>query len=564
MTKLITAVFILSFSSTILSQEYSKTELDSLYNLFTYVKGVNASDKMQQHLLQNPEIGKCGLGLVTAIKQNLNSFTPEQQSLLNRLLERPTLSNSVVTSNGYFRVHYDLTGVNALGYDLNLLLQAIDSTYRFEINFLGYPPPPSDGTEGGDDKYDIYIQNIPGFYGFTQPENKVNPTNWTSYLVIDNDFPSGSYYTQGINAARVTVAHEFHHAIQMGNFAPSEVSAPFRESDRFFYEITSTAFEEFVFDDVNDYYAYMLSYFQNPETPMSINDGYNLAIWNIYLQNNFGFEILKRQWDLIPSPENSALKAIALSINEFGSTFGNELNKFGIWTYFTKSRTISGRYFEEAGNYPSISPTATVSFTPPLKTYDMTVGPVANYFLNINLPSSDGVFYTIITNSDYQKTPNQTFPFSFSIYQDTITGINIINDLYSVSFDRDGQAFWNNSGILNDIVVYGDSNYLIPKLEDDTYAYPMPYRKSSSGIIRIAFQADLNLGDEVDLNIYSSGLESVYLGNKNIQYSYLKDSKKYCELTLKNGDINFPSGVYIYVIKSGDDIYKGKLVIFND
>ena len=151
MTKLITAVFILSFSSTILSQEYSKTELDSLYNLFTYVKGVNASDKMQQHLLQNPEIGKCGLGLVTAIKQNLNSFTPEQQSLLNRLLERPTLSNSVVTSNGYFRVHYDLTGVNALGYDLNLLLQAIDSTYRFEINFLGYPPPPSDGTEGGDD-----------------------------------------------------------------------------------------------------------------------------------------------------------------------------------------------------------------------------------------------------------------------------------------------------------------------------------------------------------------------------------------------------------------------------
>ena len=562
MTKIIISVFVLSFSSIILPQELSKTELDSLYNLFTFVKGVNSSEKMQQHLLENPEIGKCGLGLVTSVKQNINSFTPEQQSLLNRLLERPTLSNSVVTSNGFFRVHYDLTGVNTLGYDLNLLLQAIDSTYSFEINFLGYPAPPSDGTEGGDDKYDIYIQNIPGFYGYTQPENKVNSTNWTSYLVIDNDFPAGSYYTQGINAAKVTVAHEFHHAIQMGNFAPSELSAPFRESDRFFYEITSTAFEEFVFDDVNDYYAYMPSYFQNPETPMSINDGYNLAIWNIYLQNNFDFDILKRQWELMPG--NDALKAIALSIDESFSTFGNELNKFGVWTYFTNSRATSGRYFEEASNYPLITPTATVSFTPPSKTYDMTVGPVANYYLKINLPSPDGIFYSIITNSDYQKTPDQTFPFSFSVFQDTITGDPAINDFYSVNFDKAGQPFWNNAGILNNIVVYGDSNYSIPDLEGDTYAFPMPFRLSSQDYIKIDFQSDLNTNEEVDLNIYSAGLELYFSGKKSVQAPYLKDSKRYGRVTLNKSEANFPSGVYIYVIKSGEDVFKGKLVIFND
>jgi hypothetical protein len=562
MTKIIILIFILSFSSIILPQELSKTELDSLYNLFTFVKGVNSSEKMQQHLLENPEIGKCGLGLVTSVKQNINSFTPEQQSLLNRLLERPTLSNSVVTSNGFFRVHYDLTGVNTLGYDLNLLLQAIDSTYSFEINFLGYPAPPSDGTEGGDDKYDIYIQNIPGFYGYTQPENKVNSTNWTSYLVIDNDFPAGSYYTQGINAAKVTVAHEFHHAIQMGNFAPSELSAPFRESDRFFYEITSTAFEEFVFDDVNDYYAYMSSYFQNPETPMSINDGYNLAIWNIYLQNNFDFDILKRQWELMPG--NDALKAIALSIDESFSTFGNELNKFGVWTYFTNSRATSGRYFEEASNYPLITPTATVSFTPPSKTYDMTVGPVANYYLKINLPSSDGVFYSIITNSDYEKTSNQTLPFSFSIYQDTVNGEKVINDFYSVSFDKAGQPFWNNAGILNNIVVYGDSSYSIPEIEGESFAYPMPIKKSATNTLYIAFQSNGTIGEEVDLNIYSAGVEQYYTGKKIIQSAYLKNSNKYCEISLNKSDFDFPSGVYIYVIKSGDEIFKGKLVIFND
>ena len=235
-------------------------------------------------------------------------------------------------------------------------------------------------------------------------------------MVIDNDYVG--YYSSGINGARVTVAHEFHHGIQGGNYAPAGSNSPFRNSDVFYYEITSTAFEEFVFDDVNDYYAYMPSYFQNPETAMPLNDGYNLAIWNIYLQNNFGFDILKRQWELLPSQVNSALKAIALSIDENGSTLGNELNKFGIWTYFTNSRAISGRYFEEANNYPLINPTPTqgVNFTPPSDTYSMSVAPVANYFLKINLPSADGVFYTIVTNSDWQKANDnagQSLPFTY-------------------------------------------------------------------------------------------------------------------------------------------------------
>ena len=421
--------------------------------------------------------------------------------------------------------------------------------------------PPSDGAEGGDDKYDIYVQNLAGLYGYTQFETKVTESRWTSFMVIDNDYVG--YYSTGINGARVTVAHEFHHGIQGGNYAPTGSNSPFRNSDVFYYEIASTAFEEFVFDDVNDYYAYMPSYFQNPETAMSLNDGYNLAIWNIYLQNNFGFDILKRQWELIPG--NDALKAIAISIDENGSTFGNELNKFGIWTYFTNSRNIyPNEYFEEASNYPLITPTATLSFTPPSDVYNMTIAPVANYFLRINLPTSDGVFYSIITNSDYQKTDTQTLPFTFSIYQDTVNGERVINDFYSVSFDKDGVPFWNNAGILNNIVVYGDSSYSTPNLEGETFAYPVPYRKSSSGNIRMAFQGDAAVGDEVDLNIYSSGVELYYSGVKTISSAYSKDSKKYYEIVLDKADVDFSSGVYIYVIKSGEDIFKGKLVIFND
>ena len=555
------SLLILLMSSKILPQELSKVELDSLYNLFTFIKGVNASDRLQKQLQENPEITKCGMELINTLNQNLVHYSSEQQQILSKILERPQSQTSTVSPGGFFRVHYDLTGNNALGYDLNLLLQALDSAYNFEINFLGYPSPPSDGAEGGDDKYDIYVQNLAGLYGYTQFETKFADSRWTSFMVIDNDYVG--YYSSGINGAKVTVAHEFHHGIQGGNYAPAGSNSPFRNSDVFYYEITSTSFEEFVFDDVNDYYAYMPSYFQNPETAMSLNDGYNLAIWNIYLQNNFGFDILKRQWELIPG--NDALKAIAISIDENGSTFGNELNKFGIWTYFTNSRNIyPGEYFEEASSYPIITPTATMSFTPPSDIYNMTIAPVANYFLRINLPSSDGVFYSIITNSDYQKTANQTLPFTFSIYQDTVNGQKIINDFYSASFDKDGVPFWNNAGILNNIVVYGDSSYSIPNIEGETFAYPMPIKKSAATTLNIAFQSDSNIGEEIDLNIYSAGVELYYSGKKIIQSSYLKNSNKYCEISLSKNDFDYPSGVYIYVIKSGEDIFKGKLVIFND
>jgi hypothetical protein len=563
MKKIVLVFFLLFISSSILPQDLSQNQLDSLYNLFTFIKGVNNSDKLQKQLEQDPAIKKCGMEIVNTLSQNLNSYSIEQQQVLSKILQRPTMQTNIVTPNGFFRVHYDLTGPNALGYNLNSLLTALDSVYNFEINYLGYPVPPSDGSEGSDDKYDIYIQNLAGLYGYTQFETKVTDSRWTSFMVIDNDYVG--YYSSGINGARVTVAHEFHHGIQGGNYAPSGSNSPFRDSDVFYYEITSTAFEEFVFDDVNDYYAYMPSYFQNPARAMPLNDGYNLAIWNIYLQKNFGFDILRRQWDLIPT--NNALKAIAISIDENGSTFGNELNKFGIWTYFTNSRNIyPGEYFEEASNYPLINPT-TMPYSPPFKNYNINVSPTSNFFLRLNLPSPDGIYFTIITNSDWQRAindPSQVFPSIYYMFSDTVTGTKVISDNYSISFNKDNQTFWNNAGILNNIVVYGDSSYSIPDIEGETYAYPMPVKKSSANTVYIAFQSNDAIGEEVDLNIYSAGVELYYSDKKIIQSAYSKGSNKYCEISLDKSEFDYPSGVYIYVIKSGEDIFKGKLVIFND
>ena len=287
------------------------------------------------------------------------------------------MQTSIVSPSGFFRIHYDQTGFNRPAYVSSLsadqnaaeVSEALDSVYRFEVNYLGFLPPPGDNGAGSDDKYDVYIQNQgAGLYGYTEPESKVGTVNWTSFIVIDNDYIG--YYSSGIDGMLVTVAHEFHHGIQVGNYSVPDPNSPYRDSDVYFYEITSTSMEEFVYDTVNDYYAYMQSYFQNPQSAMPGQNGYNLAIWNMYLQQAFGFDILKQQWELIPS--TSAILSINNTILNAGSSFPGELNKFGIWTYYTNIRTIPGSYFEEAANYPLIRPTSTLTFTPPQQTADMT------------------------------------------------------------------------------------------------------------------------------------------------------------------------------------------------
>lgn len=550
------------------AQELNRAQLDSVYNLYTYLRGVSSSDKLQKQIEIDPAIRKCGMGLVEEIKSNLSSFSIEQQTILLKILQRPSLPKTLVTQNGFFVIHYNDTGTDAIGYDVNLLSQALDSSYNFEVNYLGYPPPPADGIEGGDGRYDVYVRNLGNLYGQTTSESKVGASSWTSFLEIDNDF--AGFYTQGINAARVTVAHEFHHAIQMGNYAPLNGSSAIRSSDTYFYEITSTSMEEFVFSSANDYYAYMPDYFRNPERPMPLNNGYNLAIWNIYLNNVFDFNIIKNQWELMPT--NVALNAISKSIIEKGSSFGSELNNFGIWTYYTNSRSISGKYFPEAANYPLITPTNTVTFNPPSQKYDMTVGPISNYFLKINLPSSDGTLFSIISNSDVQKSienVSQPLDFSFSVYGNSTSGNKPLSDKYSVTFDHEGQPYWNNAGILNNVIAYTDSSFPTPNIEKDAFSYPSPFRYSQNDgtSLWIAFQSNDDSRNEMDFNVYTIRMELVYNGKVSVEKSYIKNSKNYFAFpwdALDNNKKHLASGVYIFIIKIDSDIIKGKLVIFND
>lgn len=563
-------ILALSISYHSFSQNLNQFQLDSLYNKFIQLRAPELLPQPDLPADLTLEDRKCGFEIVNSIKSNIDLFSQEQQNVLKTFFTRPVLQTSVVSPSGFFRIHYDVTGSNRPSYvsvwtvDQNVaeVAKALDSVYRFEVGYLGFLAPPSDGTGGGDDKYDVYIQNQGGgVYGYTEWENKVGSVNWTSFMVIDNDY--AGYYSTGLNGMRATAAHEFHHGIQLGNYSVLNGTSPFRSSDTFFYEITSTSMEEFVFDDINDYYAYLDSYFRRTDIAFPKQNGYNLAIWNIFIRDNFGYSLLKRQWELIPSL--TAILAINQSLNEITTSFPRELNKFGIWTYFTNFRRIPGKYFEEGGNYPLVIPNFTIQY--PSAPPDMKSAPTANNFVRYNIPANSDTLIAIVTNADAfaaNDNPSQLFSFQYMLYANPSAGQRKLNETYSADFSESNSGFWSVSEVLNNILIMEDT-LKIPPQGNVGYAFPNPFYYSKGYLTgpMIFFPFDSNVGEKVDFNVYSVNMELQYSSEKSIQL--LSGGQR--GISWDVVDYNkkmLSSGVYIYVLKKGDELVKGKVVIFNE
>ncbi len=544
-------LFLIFFAGS-LTLLYSQ-DLDSLYNEYVKMKRVSSSGTRAENFAPEIHGEKCGFPLAAQIRRNYNKFSREQQASINILSSRPEKQTSIVSSNGYFRVHYNTQGYDAPVYDLNELLAALDSVYNFEINFLGYPAPPTDNMQGGDNLYDVYISNFPtGTYGFTQFEDELPGGRSTSYMLIDNDF--ANFYTQGINAARVTVAHEFFHAIQIGNYREPflEEGNNFRAvDDQYYFEISAVAMEEFVFDDINDYYGNLGSYFNRPQRTLSENTGYNLGILDMFFQKRFGFGFLKRIWELMPG--KPFLYALEEAIEERGSTIKNEFHQFGVWTFFTGKRARPG-YFEEADFYPLIRPGTTSNFNPPSTEMMISSAPMSNYFIRFDA-DADTIF-VLVTNADVYNGVNSESTlsrFDYGLYDSFVSGCRQIRDDYFCKLTSSYSEIFVESVFLNGELVGAE----IP--EEINEPYPLPFRYSVHESIKIPTNA--NTGDELYINIYSSGLDLVYDGLRVITGTS-------GGIVTWNGRDNrnqkLSSGVYIYVVKYGDTVEKGKLVIFND
>jgi hypothetical protein len=331
--------------------------------------------------------------------------------------------------------------------------------------------------------------------------------------------------------------------------------------DAFFYELTSTSMEHFVYPTIRDYLQYLPLYFNNTQNSFSMNDGlqeYALAIWNIFLKDEYGYDIIKKQWELMP--QMRALQAIENTLADYQTSFTQELNKFGIWTYFTNYRTVPGyHYFEDAQYYPVIQPVANISISSSTTNVNLTSAPVSNNFIAFFNPANQDSLVTIITNCDVTKgiyNIDTNLTFNFTLSNTPQNGSITLTNNYYETFSTDQPAFWNSSVILNNQVISKEA----PVVENLDYAFPSPFNYTRNAFIYIPANPDVSGGTFI--NIYTPAMKLMYSVYQPLIYIYGQKVIRWNGLDKNNNRLS--SGVYIYVTKSGDEIKKGKLVIFND
>jgi hypothetical protein len=296
----------------------------------------------------------------------------------------------------------------------------------------------------------------------------------------------------------------------------------------------------------------MSSYFRNPQRGFSSNDGYDLAVWNLFLRDRFGVEIIKKIWELMPT--RRALESFSEAIREAGSVFKVEFNKFGVWNYFTGPRAVAGMYYKEAANYPAITPGVLIN------SISVNSEAVSNNYL-LYTGSSGSLLVSIISNCDISggiKTSPGITSFTYTVSTGPVAGgRNILGNYYSKleSQADPSLSLFSQSNIFNNIPV-NEGNIIA---DETDYPFPQPFRYSSGP--EIFFPASLNGNGSADLNIYTIDMRLVFSGSKRI----VTTDKIYVGWDAHdNSGKRLGTGVYIYVTKSGDTIKKGKFVIYND
>ncbi|MFH2054983.1 MAG: MXAN_6640 family putative metalloprotease, partial [bacterium] len=284
-------------SHQLIEDAYQAGEFGSEQRLIYLVESVRAQEALPQEFRSEvKEIEKSATEIFFEVKSEWDRLSRETQALLLPLLARPSATHTYDSPSGMFKIHYNITGTDAVSTtDVNpnngipdyidWLADYADSAYRAEVTNLGHLAPPGDFSSGGDSRYDVYTEDMP-YYGYTQPEGAGDRAwnDYYSYISLENNFsgfpanddPDGDQK----GAMKVTMAHEYYHAIQLGY----EVNMG---SDVWFMEISSTWMEEWVFPFTNDNYNYFSDWFNYPYYSLHSTSGlhpYGAFVWAKYLE----------------------------------------------------------------------------------------------------------------------------------------------------------------------------------------------------------------------------------------------------------------------------------------
>lgn len=298
----------------------------------------------------------------------------EIESMKSRSLQA---AETYLSASGKFEITYETTGEDAVPPDDNnsnsvpdyveWVAQAADSSWRHQINTLGYTDP----VFGDSSPYPIFIevpfsQNV---YGYTDTGNNRGLASDT-YIVINNDFvgfPDNTDPEGNVRGAiKVTVAHELKHAVQYANSAwYGSLGNDDNPHGLGWSEMDATYMEEVVYDNVNDYYNYLGGDSIFTSFRHRIPVAYSGVSWFIFAEEYLSGQLWVDVWQQIKqvyeTEKNKATPNFAEMIptidqvltDNFNSSFNEAFIHAHIWHYASgPGRSPMDFGFEEREFYP--------------------------------------------------------------------------------------------------------------------------------------------------------------------------------------------------------------------
>ena len=339
----------------------SKDELllNLLYNITDRTKIDNEFFSSQKE--------KCGVSTFLKLKTEKENASPIVKNEIEKILARPSKQKFYDTPSGKFRIHFDTTGThtvyqptidvnpqNGIPDYVDRTAEIFDFVWNYEIDSMGYDIPAPDGTNGGgNDLFDVYMHKWSGTYGSAYPENFIpgylGRGGYTSYLWVDPNYDGFGYPDRTV-PMKVTAAHEFFHCVQFVYNA---------NAGSWLLELSSTWIEDILYDNINDYYAYLSggnTVFTSPHLSLTTENGlheYSACVFGHYVSENFGVSAMQKIWE--ETIGQDGLSAVDSAMTFYNTNAPDIFAGYCVWKYLTGNRAnASHPHFQEATSYPKV------------------------------------------------------------------------------------------------------------------------------------------------------------------------------------------------------------------
>jgi hypothetical protein len=250
-------------------------------------------------------------------------------------------------------------------------------------------------------------------------------------MEVDNDF--AGLRTPGIAGLRITAAHEFFHAVQVGAYGVWD------DDDFYFYELTSVWMETVLESSIEDYLFDLPAYFaafagRSFASLASSYRGYERSVFALFLEERYGRDVLLDVWRSVGSQR--VLPALDHALEARGSGLRSAFREFALWNHRTHDRAAGTVTYRQAARFPRMSPSSATSWSPPAVRLGATAGPLSHATLDLGLASD--TLSTIVVNTDFVTAGRGSFD------QQVIT-LNVSNALSAAGGQQAGGLWFSIS-----------------------------------------------------------------------------------------------------------------------